>query len=376
MSKIFFLISVFAVIFSEANYTASIPPLNTCLGKRSTKPTLNCDNDLALFLDSTSTTLKKLVSSVKAESEVTAPRKLIFGLSSALLSASASSFLDAASGAYRARFDFTNTEGSQTWCASSSDTNPYFQASSPHPHEFASIITRGNTATNSWIKNFYIWYTLDGLNWISYQDTALLTGNINSSTNVTNQFVPFIARAVRVVPASFQVAACSKIEFQIYRLFYDPIPYDYKNLIGAIATGANILVSSVSTSSVTENNLMFEYMTNTGTSFWCSLTNDLNQWIIISTGLPVRWERVSFMKKNLQNQSVQCATKVKFEYTVDGEIWESYNSGKVSDLGDCKTTAITTVELKSFVAISIKIIPTAWVTKICMKVEAYYSFIS
>ena len=377
MSKILILIALIGPLLTYANFTASIQPLNTCLGKRSTSPTLNCDNDLALFLGSTSTILKKLVSSVKAESEVTEPRKLIFGLSSALLSSSASSFKDTASGAFRARFDFRNSEGSSAWCASTADTNPYFQASSAHAHEFAKIITKGCTdLTGSWIKTFNIWYTLDGLNWMSYNDNEVLNGNVDTTNNVTITLIPFIARVVRVVPLTFQARCCSKIEFQIYRLFYDPIPYDYKNLIAALATGANAVVSSVLNASITENSLMFEFMSKTGTSFWCSLTNDLNQWVIISTGMPVKWERVSFMKRNLQLQTIQCVTKVKFEYTLDGDLWESYNNGKVSSLGDCKTLAITTIDLIPVTAIAIKIIPVEWFMAICMKVEAFYSSIT
>lgn len=55
-----------------------------------------------------------------------------------------------------------------SWCARSSDRNPYLQVDLGSNHVICGIATQGNNAADQWVKLYQISISLDGRKWTNY----------------------------------------------------------------------------------------------------------------------------------------------------------------------------------------------------------------
>ena len=61
------------------------------------------------------------------------------------------------------------TSGS-SWCAGTSDTNPYLQIDLQTPHVICAVSTQGNSQTDQWVKNYTLQVSIKGTTWTDYKE--------------------------------------------------------------------------------------------------------------------------------------------------------------------------------------------------------------
>ena len=65
------------------------------------------------------------------------------------------------------------TSGS-SWCAGTSDTNPYLQIDLHTLHIICAVSTQGNTQADQWVKNYTLQLSTDGTTWTDYKEGGQL----------------------------------------------------------------------------------------------------------------------------------------------------------------------------------------------------------
>ena len=72
------------------------------------------------------------------------------------------------------------TSGS-SWCAGTSDTNPYLQIDLQTLHIICAVSTQGNSQADQWVKTYKLQLSTDGLTWTDYKEDGQLTVCSNQS---------------------------------------------------------------------------------------------------------------------------------------------------------------------------------------------------
>ena len=57
-----------------------------------------------------------------------------------------------------------------SWCAGTSDSNPYLQIDLQTLHIICAVSTQGNSQADQWVKNYTLQSSLDGSTWIDYTE--------------------------------------------------------------------------------------------------------------------------------------------------------------------------------------------------------------
>ena len=112
------------------------------------------------------------------------------------------------------------------------------------PVIFEKMVISGRYDYDNWISSYRLNYSLDGFNWISYKNSQIFIGNTDYIEPVEQIFEPFIARSVRILPATWNNYIGGKFEFLISQIIYSKslLP---NNLILAVSSGFKLTVSSV-----------------------------------------------------------------------------------------------------------------------------------
>ena len=61
------------------------------------------------------------------------------------------------------------TSGS-SWCAGTSDTNPYLQIDLQTLHIICAVSTQGNSQADQWVKTYKLQLSTDGTTWTDYKE--------------------------------------------------------------------------------------------------------------------------------------------------------------------------------------------------------------
>ena len=61
------------------------------------------------------------------------------------------------------------TSGS-SWCAGTSDTNPYLQIDLQTLYIICAVSTQGNSKADQWVKNYTLQLSTDGTTWTDYME--------------------------------------------------------------------------------------------------------------------------------------------------------------------------------------------------------------
>ena len=65
------------------------------------------------------------------------------------------------------RLNFTS---GSSWCAQSSDANPYLQIDLQTLHIICAVSTQGNSQSDQWVKNYTLKSSTDGSGWTDYKE--------------------------------------------------------------------------------------------------------------------------------------------------------------------------------------------------------------
>ena len=81
----------------------------------------------------------------------------------------ASSEQSASTPAKNGRLNYTS---GSSWCARTSDTNPYLQIDLQTLYIICAVSTQGNSQADQWVKNFTLQLSTDGTTWIDYKESG------------------------------------------------------------------------------------------------------------------------------------------------------------------------------------------------------------
>ena len=57
-----------------------------------------------------------------------------------------------------------------SWCAGTSDTNPYLQIDLQTLHIICAVSTQGNSQADQWVKTYTLQLSIDGTTWTDYKE--------------------------------------------------------------------------------------------------------------------------------------------------------------------------------------------------------------
>ena len=81
----------------------------------------------------------------------------------------ASSELNAHTPAKNGRLNYT---AGSSWCASTSDSNPYLQIDLQTLHIICAVSTQGNSQADQWVETYTLNSSTDGTTWIDYNENG------------------------------------------------------------------------------------------------------------------------------------------------------------------------------------------------------------
>ena len=79
----------------------------------------------------------------------------------------ASSVQSVSTPAKNGRLNFTS---GSSWCAGTSDTNPYLQIDLQTLHIICAVSTQGNSKEDQWVKTYTLQLSTDGITWTNYTE--------------------------------------------------------------------------------------------------------------------------------------------------------------------------------------------------------------
>ena len=79
----------------------------------------------------------------------------------------ASSVQSASTPATNGRLNYTS---GSSWCAGTSDKNPYLQIDLQTLHIICAVSTQGNSQADQWVKTYTLQLSTDGITWTNYTE--------------------------------------------------------------------------------------------------------------------------------------------------------------------------------------------------------------
>ena len=81
----------------------------------------------------------------------------------------ASSEQSASTPAINGRLNYTS---GSSWCARTSDTNPYLQIDLQAIYIICAVSTQGNSVADQWVKNYTLQFSTNGITWTDYEESG------------------------------------------------------------------------------------------------------------------------------------------------------------------------------------------------------------
>ncbi|XP_022806637.1 uncharacterized protein LOC111343720 [Stylophora pistillata] len=106
------------------------------------------------------------------------------------------------------------TPGS-SWCAGTSDSNPYLQIDLQTLHIICAVSTQGNSKADQWVKNYTLQLSTDETTWTDYREggkVKVLIGNDDRSSIVKHVVYGLLTRYLRFLPQTHQAGVCMRTE--------------------------------------------------------------------------------------------------------------------------------------------------------------------
>jgi len=125
----------------------------------------------------------------------------------------ASSELNANTSAKNGRLNYT---AGSSWCASTSDGNPYLQIDLQTLHIICAVSTQGNSQADQWVETYTLKSSTDGTTWTDYNENGQVrsfNGNYNQTSTVKHiLYSGIVARYFRFIVGVKQGEACLRVE--------------------------------------------------------------------------------------------------------------------------------------------------------------------
>ncbi|XP_022805723.1 neuropilin-2-like [Stylophora pistillata] len=106
------------------------------------------------------------------------------------------------------------TSGS-SWCAGTSETNPYLQIDLQTLHIICAVSSQGNSQADQWVKNYTLQFSMNGTTWMDYKEGGqikVLRGSNDRNSEVKHVVYGVLTRYLRFLPKTHQGAVCMRTE--------------------------------------------------------------------------------------------------------------------------------------------------------------------
>ena len=82
-----------------------------------------------------------------------------------------------------------NYRSGSSWCAGTSDSNPYLQIDLQTLHIICAVSTQGNSQADQWVKTYKLQFSINGTTWTDYKEAGQVKvqcflSNYNLSTKI------------------------------------------------------------------------------------------------------------------------------------------------------------------------------------------------
>ncbi|XP_022801374.1 neuropilin-1-like isoform X3 [Stylophora pistillata] len=280
----------------------------------------------------------------------------------------ASSVRNASTPAKNGRLNYTS---GSSWCAGTSDTNPYLQIDLQTLHVICAVSTQGNSQADQWVKNYTLQLSTNGTTWTEYKEggkAKILKGNNDRNSEVKHVVYGVLTRYLRFLPKTQEGGVCMRTE-----MFGVEKKACYFTAIG-LHYGGKIPDSSFTASSMYD----FRYEAENG-----RLNNNMGR----GWGPTVRNDPGDYLQIDLLCEYVICAvatqgsprtsewtTKYKIQLSHDGVTFITYqeNNRAKAFRGNSNSNAIKKNSLDEFASARfIQFVPTAYHNWKVLRVEVY-----
>ena len=101
----------------------------------------------------------------------------------------ASSVQNANTPANNGRLNYTS---GSSWCAGTSDSDPYLQIDLKTLHIICAVSTQGNSQADQWVKTYTLQFSTNGTTWTDYQEGGQVKVQCFPSNNYLSTKIQFV----------------------------------------------------------------------------------------------------------------------------------------------------------------------------------------
>ena len=73
-----------------------------------------------------------------------------------------------------------------SWCAGTSDSNPYLQIDLQTLHIICAVSTQGNSQADEWVKTYTLQSSIDGSSWTNYEEDGVVKVLVCCNHSISN----------------------------------------------------------------------------------------------------------------------------------------------------------------------------------------------
>ncbi|XP_022783170.1 uncharacterized protein LOC111323973 [Stylophora pistillata] len=261
-----------------------------------------------------------------------------------------------------------------SWCAGTSDTNPYLQIDLQTLHIICAVSTQGNSQADQWVKTYKLLLSTNGTTWMDYREggqVKVLVGNEDRNSKVKHILYGVLTRYVRFLPQTHQGGVCMRTEvFGVNQKSICDI-----QAIGLASSGW-IPDDSFSTSSIFSSGYAAKYGRLNGTRVWKpNTTTDPNDYLQID----LLYEYVICAVATQgnppsQSSALEWTTQYKLRFSLNGTTFFPYKENNIDKVfrGNSGKTDTVKNSLEEFASTKfIRFQPTAYHKYKALRVEVY-----
>ncbi|EDO33415.1 predicted protein, partial [Nematostella vectensis] len=202
------------------------------------------------------------------------------------------------------------------------DPNDYLQIDLGRVYKICAVATKGHEKNNEFVDSYKVLYSMDNLNWGTYQETAgedkhQFEGNKDAAQVRVNWFIRQLrARYIRINPTAWHSSICLRAELFGCQESCDQSPLGLED--------HSISNSHITSSSKRDQNSPAHHgrLGFTSANAWCAASDDTQPWIQFDLGAD---HVVCAIATQGDSKSHSWVTSYKVMYSDDAAKWFHYS---------------------------------------------------
>lgn len=221
--------------------------------------------------------------------------------------------------------------GQDAWCAQEENMDQWIQITLKYESRISAIATYARKEKESWVTEYFLQYSSDGVNWIDYSEngfTKRFDGNVRA-TNYEDRDTPkkhwllnpVTANYIRFKPQRWEIALCMRLE-----LYGCPIR-SKENCIKPLGMEDSRIPDEalshnvVNDDSSKPNNVRLNKVVTAFPFGWLAPKGDKTEWLQIDLGSTHKIDKVAIQGSFGQAESGFFVTVFKIQYSNNSVTW-------------------------------------------------------